>query len=77
MGATLIQVEKSTADSLKNLKLYDRETYDLVIKRLISLAKDELNVEDIESIERGLKDIKEGRLYTSDEVREKLGIKGN
>ena len=32
---TIIQVEKDTAESLKNLKLTKLETYDEIIKRLI------------------------------------------
>ena len=36
---TIIQVEKDTAESLKNLKLTKLETYDEIINRLIRNEK--------------------------------------
>lgn len=36
---TTINIENSTKDSLLNLKLYPRETYDEIIKRIINKTR--------------------------------------
>jgi len=53
------------------------ETYESVINRLLkSNQQDEiLNEETIKNIEEGIADIKAGRVYTSEQVRQKLGLK--
>ena len=58
------------------MKLYSKESYDSVIRRLSELAEDEepLSKDTIEKIEMYLKDIKEGRVYSTDEVRKRLKI---
>ena len=52
------------------------ETYETVIARLlqITLQDDVLSDEVIRNIEEGVADIKAGRVYTSDQVRRKLGL---
>ena len=74
MQTTLIQVKKSTAARLKKLKRYSRQTYDEIINALID-NPDDLTVEDIEAIKKGLADIKAGRVYTQEQVAKELGIK--
>ena len=44
---TSIQIHKNTLKELKELKIIDRETYDSVIKRLISLPKSILKINEI------------------------------
>ncbi|WMT50231.1 MAG: hypothetical protein RE472_04485 [Thermoplasmatales archaeon] len=58
------------------MKLYQKESYDSVIRRLLELAEDEepLSKDTIERIEMSLKDIKEGRVYSTDEVSKRLKI---
>jgi hypothetical protein len=58
------------------LRLNPKESYDSVIRRLLKLAEDEepLSKDTIEKIEMSLKDIKEGRVYSTDEVRKRLKI---
>lgn len=53
------------------------ETYESVINRLLkSNQQDEiLSEETIKNIEEGIADIKAGRVYTSEQVRQKLGLK--
>ena len=74
---TTIQVEEEVRRVLNELKLYPREPYNLVIERLIKSKIDEepLSKEAIKAIEKGLQDIKEGRVYTTKEVKRKLKIK--
>ena len=61
-------------ERLNALRLYPNESYDSVIRRLSELAEDEepLSKDTIERIEMSLKDIKEGRVYTTDEVKKRL-----
>ena len=73
---TTIQIKKDLKERLNALRLYPNESYDSVIRRLSELAEDEepLSKDTIEKIEMSLKDIKEGRVYTNDEVRKRLKI---
>ena len=73
---TTIQIKKDLKERLNALKLYPNESYDSVIRRLSELAVDDepLSKDTIERIEMSLKDIKEGRLYKTDEVKKSLKI---
>lgn len=73
---TTIQIKRDLKDRLNSLKLYPNESYDSVIRRLSELAIDDepLSKETIERIEASLKDIKEGKVYTMDEVKKRIGI---
>ena len=73
---TTIQIKKDLKDRLNSLRLYPNESYDSVIRRLSELAEDEepLSREAIGRIEASLKDIKEGRIYTKEEVKKRLKI---
>ena len=71
-----MQIKKDLKERLNSLRLYPNESYDSVIRRLSELAEDEepLSREAIERIEESLKDIKEGRIYTTEEVKKRLKI---
>ncbi len=73
---TTIQVHRGLKDKLEKLKIHPRESYEKVIERLISSKIDQepLSAEEIKDIEKSLKDIKNGKLYTTKEMSEKLGI---
>ena len=73
---TTIQIKKDLKERLNSLRLYPNESYDSVIRRLSELAEDEepLSREAIERIEESLKDIKEGRIYTTEEVKKRFKI---
>ncbi len=73
---TTIQIKKDLKDKLNTLRLYPNESYDSVIRRLSELAEDEepLSRETIQRIEMSLKDIKEGKVYSTDEVKKRLKI---
>ena len=75
--ATSIQVEKEIKARLDKLKNHPRETYNDVLTRLLKNTKgdDVLSKETIKNIEQGLADIKAGRVYTSEQVKKKLGLK--
>lgn len=73
---TTIQIKRDLKDRLNSLKLYPNESYDSVIRRLSELAIDDepISKETIERIEASLKDIKEGKVYTMEEVKKRIGI---
>ena len=56
---------------------HPRETYETVIARLLKITQEDdvLSDEVIRNIEEGVADIKAGRVYTSDQVKRKLGLK--
>jgi predicted transcriptional regulator len=68
-----VQVEEEVRKILSELKIRPRESYNLVIRRLIENKVDEelLSKETIKAIERSLEDIKEGRVYSTKEVLQK------
>ena len=84
MGAgndtSTIVLSKKMKHELAGFKQYDRETYEDVIGRLVYIAKEkdeskmELSEETQKKIEIGRKDIREGRVYTTEQLRKKLGI---
>ena len=76
MEMTMVKLKKETVAKLKNLKDYERETYDETISKLIALQNGELSKDDIQNIEAGLRDLKAGRTYNSEDVAKRLGIKG-
>lgn len=75
--ATTVQLEEKVKNKLENMKMDPRETYNRVIERLIQLSEDEeeLSPQTIKNIEQALEDIKKGRVYSTKEVKKKLGIK--
>ncbi len=74
---TSIQVEKEIKTRLDKLKNHPRETYNEVLARLLKIAQDDdmLSPTIIKNIEEGIADIKAGRVYSSAQVKKKLGLK--
>lgn len=74
---TTIQVEEKTKAALDEAKAFPGETYNRVIQRLILLSVDDepLDPATVKGIEEGLADIKAGRVYTTEQLKKKLGLK--
>ena len=74
---TTIQISKKTRKLLEELKNYPGETMDSLIARMAEKGIDDepLSEEEIKGIECGLADIKAGRVYTTEELKKKLGIR--
>ena len=74
--STTIKLEKVTKASLDELKIHPRETYDDVIKRLVSIAIDEepLSDETREHLKEAMEDVKAGRVQPMDDVYRELGL---
>ena len=75
--ATTIQVALDVKKMLDELKAHPKESYNMVIKRLLQSKTDQeaLSKETIQNIERGLEDVKAGKVYSTSEVKKRLGIK--
>lgn len=81
MENTMIQIKKETANKLKDLTRYKRETYDEIINRMIieleeDMREDDLtlNEETIKEIKEGEGQIKRGEFYTTKQLKKELGI---
>ncbi|MBI1973414.1 hypothetical protein HYS54_01245 [Candidatus Micrarchaeota archaeon] len=75
---TTIQVQEATRDRLEKLKDHPRETFDELLQDLIALKEEEnleLSEEAIKAIERSEEDFRKGRVYTTQELTKKLGIR--
>ncbi len=75
---TSIQLEKRTKAKLEKLKIFPRESYDDVVNRLLNVTEEDegiLSEKTIRDLEEGVADIKAGRVYTSEQVKKKLGLK--
>ena len=75
MENTMIQIRKGTAERLKQLKDYNRQSYDELINKLLQRTEDDaLTDADIKEIKLGLDDIKAGRTRPIEKVAKGLGI---
>ena len=74
---TTIQLHEKIKHKLEGLKIHPRETYNEVIERLIrrGVEEEELSPQAMRNIEAALEDVKKGRLYSTNEVKKKLGIR--
>ncbi len=73
-ASLLVEINPKVKDRLDHLKLHPEESYNDVIDRLVSFALDEepLDPEIEERIAEALRDLKEGRSFTSREIRKML-----
>ena len=71
--ATTIQVKADTKFCLDSIKLVKQESYDNVIKRLIhatlDLAEQGMDVETTKKIKERLKEVNEGKVVSTKELR--------
>lgn len=70
---TTIQVSEKLLDTLKQRKLYDKESYEEVIWNILEDSF-ELNDATKKSIQQAREDIKSGKSYTHEQVKKKLGL---
>lgn len=73
MTATTIQLSKGMKKTLEGMKLHPRETYEEVLKRLLEDLR-ELSERTKEEIERAIREIREGRYRTHDQLKGELGF---
>tara|TARA_Y100000310_G_scaffold272357_1_gene287261 strand:+ start:271 stop:489 length:219 start_codon:yes stop_codon:yes gene_type:complete len=71
--ATTIQISNELFSKLKNMKLYERESYEEIIWDLIE-DRMEFSDETKNNIAQSEKEIKEGKTISLEEVKMKLGL---
>ena len=75
MEKTTIQINFETLERLKSLKNSERQSYDELLTILINNCEEEsLSEEEINKIQKGLEDVKKGRVYPIEVVARELGI---
>ena len=72
--ATTIQISEDLQKELVKRKMYEKETYESIIWDLIEDTL-ELSEETKRLIKQAEQDFKEGRYYTHEEVKKRLGWK--
>ena len=75
MEKTTIQINFETLERLKSLKNFERQSYDDVLNNILDNCEEEsLSEEEINEIQKGLEDVKKGRVYSIEIVARELGI---
>ncbi|BDQ30348.1 hypothetical protein NZNM25_10110 [Nitrosopumilus zosterae] len=77
MEQSTIKLSKKIKNDLKKQMIHPGETYEMVIARLLKNVQEDdvLSPAIIKNIEEGVADIKAGRVYTSEQVKKRLGLK--
>ncbi len=70
---TTIQISNNIKTTLEKMKMFERETYNDVIERMIEDGL-ELNERTKKEIEEARKRIKAGKFLTHEEVKKRLGL---
>ena len=64
-----------TLKKLKALKNFERQSYDELLNNIIENVEEEtLNDEEIEEIQIGLKNVREGKVKPIEQVAKELGV---
>ena len=79
MATTTIKVREETKMQLDKFRQYENESYDEVIRKVIFIARTSeddlpLSRQTIKDIEKARKQIKEGKYYSLEEVKDRLGL---
>jgi predicted transcriptional regulator len=76
MSNTTMKISKGTKKKLSEQRNYPKEALEDVVLRLLKFSEqdDELTPQDIKDIEEGLADIKAGRVVTTEQLRQNLGL---
>ena len=70
---TTIQIKEDVKSTLTQMKLFERETYNDVLERLIEDVH-ELNDETKKEIESAINEIKSGKYITHEKLAEEMGF---
>ena len=71
--ATTIQISDSIKQTLEGMKMFNRESYNEVIERMIE-DNLELNEKTKKEIEEARKRIKSGKFITQEQIEKNLGL---
>jgi predicted transcriptional regulator len=73
METTTIQISTNVKSILNKMRVFDRETYNDVIERMIEDER-ELNTKTKQEIQEARKRISSGKFLTQEQVEKKLGL---
>ncbi len=73
METTTIQVSKDLLQNLKSRKMYDKESYEDIIRDLLEDTM-ELSEQTLANIKKSEADIKAGKIHSLEEIEKKLGL---
>lgn len=75
--STTMKLSLETKKLLEKRKNYPKEPLEHVVTRLLKITQEDdiLSPDVIKNIEEGIADIKAGRVYTSEQVKKKMGLK--
>jgi len=74
---TTIQLDNKTKSKLEKLKVFPKESYDDVVRRLINITEDDegvLSGQTVKDLERALDEVKRGKLVSHAAVKRKYGL---
>ena len=71
MASTTIQISKSLLEDLKSRKMYDKESYEDIIRDLLEDSM-ELSEQTLANIRKSEEDIKSGKVKTLAQVEARL-----
>lgn len=71
--ATTIQIKEGIKSTLNQMKLFERETYNDVLERLIEDIQ-ELDEKTKQEVESAIKEIKSGRYVTHEKLASEMGF---
>ncbi|HLF53858.1 MAG TPA: hypothetical protein VI544_01645 [Candidatus Nanoarchaeia archaeon] len=75
MEKTTIQISTETLERLKNLKKFERQSYDDLLNSMFDEAEEEsLSDKEIEDIKIALENVKRGKVKPIEQVAKELGI---
>jgi len=75
METTMIQLKKDTAQKLKEIKKYAKQSYDEIIRELIQdTTSEKLTEKEKAELEEAMEDIRKGRVYSIKEVAREFNI---
>ena len=75
MRKTTIQINMETLQWLKNLRAFERQSYDEVLSNIIDNIDDKvLTDEEIRDIKVALEDVRQGKVKPIEDVARELGI---
>lgn len=74
METTTIQISRELQEKLEARKISERESYEEVITDLLEDTM-ELSEETKKDLRQSEKDIKEGRVYTLEQIKKEFGLK--
>ncbi|MBU4242578.1 MAG: hypothetical protein KKA65_01250 [Nanoarchaeota archaeon] len=73
MATTTIQISKDLLEDIKSRKMYDKETYEDIIRDLLEDTM-ELSKQTLANIKKSEEDIKAGRVHKLEEIEKRLRI---